>query len=326
MIILLLLGLVGTYLFFCLRTKINTSFFGIIYASATSVILYLFALCNFLRVGLYILLGLELALLVYSLFLVFLKHENPLERINVVSVIFVAVSAIWLFVITRNVGLSQWDDMSHWYRICKILNSENALPTTPDIMFPSYVPGTAVWIYYLTRFIGFSVPNCFFAHSLLNVLGISSLLCYSKSKKDYWLILLISIVGIVTCALDVSTYALLVDTIIGIIPFAALCILFYHKDDKTPEKYVFISILLCFESLIKTSGSFFALMVCLAPLFMHGITKKRKDHHVYFRSCHPYGTELLVCNKSQRGLWRNSGIETGSFRKAVCKFSVRKIL
>ena len=111
-------------------------FFPITAVSGLTIAIYFAGIVNLLKPACYgmVFLGLVLLLRYFSF--------DRLRKIAAdQSILFVALSAVWLYGVTRGAMLSHYDDGSHWYRICKAMNAENAFPTTPDIHFHGYVPG-----------------------------------------------------------------------------------------------------------------------------------------------------------------------------------------
>lgn len=132
----------------------NLRFFPITLCAGITVALYICGFGGQLKNAAYAVFAVGCAL-----FLMFCRKRQILAFFCEPSVVFCVLSTAWLYVATRGVMLSAWDDGSHWYRICKALSYEGGYPTTPDIIYYEYVPGTAIWIYFVTRFLDFSVEQ-----------------------------------------------------------------------------------------------------------------------------------------------------------------------
>lgn len=98
-------------------------------------------MCGSLQMGWYlvILSGMLLLLRFFSL--------EGLKRIcSDWSIVFCVVVGVIMHAATGGQMLYHWDDGSHWYRMCKALYFDGHYPTTPDIVYYDYVPGTATWV------------------------------------------------------------------------------------------------------------------------------------------------------------------------------------
>jgi len=251
----LLLAVLG-YAMFYQKQRLPLCFFPITLISGISVALYLAGLAGFLKIACYaVLLPGLLALVRYF----------SLERLKAVfsdqGILFTIFAAIWMFAITRGVMLAHNDDGTHWYRICKAMNYENAYPTTPDIRFYEYVPGCATWIYFITRFVPFRIENTLFAQNLINAACVASLFAGASWAKDIRskgiCFILITAAGVLLCSIAETTYALLVDVQVGLVSLAALIMVF----ERGKENIVPVSIVLSFLALVKNSALLFVLFV-----------------------------------------------------------------
>ena len=188
--------------------------------------------------GVYLVAGFGCFLLIPALFVIIrqITQTGKAERrtyvkkflaglfLNNMSV-FMILCCVWVYFLMKGSAPSHCDDFSHWYRICKIMDADRSLPSTPDLLYQYYPPGTALWIYFLTRFIPFSVPNCFRAQSLLNAYCIAALMSVipqdaSKKAKAAGFICVCTAAAVL-CAMDITAYSLVVDGTLGLVPAAA---------------------------------------------------------------------------------------------------------
>jgi len=172
----LLLSMLGFAMLYQ-RRHLPLCFFPITAASGMTLVVYLAGLAGFLKLGSYAVVLLGLLLLIR-----YFDMKKIAAFFSDWSIWFVIVSVVWLYVITRGTMLADYDEGTHWYRICKSMHYEGAFPSTPDIFFFTYMPGCQTWIYLLTRFIGFSIPNLCFAHNTLNILYCNTI-CISRRYK-----------------------------------------------------------------------------------------------------------------------------------------------
>lgn len=272
-------SLLGYALFYKAKSKLPICFFPIIAISGITVFIYLFGLLGFLKLGCIFVTSVGFFCLAR-----FFNWEKIKEIMTDWSILFGVFSVIWLFVITRHSGLAHYDDFSHWYRICKVMNYDGTYPATPDVSFYTYVPGTATWIYFVTRFIGFSVSNCFFSQGILNI---ACLLCFFAVfenvkciKEKIIFVVIIGLTGILLCCINYSTYELLVDTVLALVPMAAMIILLSSYDIK--ETGIPICLILAFAALIKNSCLLFVIVTFIVALKKFKFTNRDKIKYVCF--------------------------------------------
>lgn len=254
------LSLLGYALLYKTKTKLPICFFPVTAISGMTVTVYLFGLVGFLKAGCFIVvIGGWLCLWFYR------NWRNIKEIITDWSVIFAVFAVVWLFIITRHSGLSHWDDFTHWYRICKAMNYDGTYPITPDIKFYTYVPGTATWIYIVTRFIGFNVSNCFFAQGILNICCLicmfSAIENIKEIREKLLATLVIGISGIIFLSFDISTYALPVDTLVGLSALTVLIISVYAQ--RIEDIIWLVSCAFLFMSIIKNSCLLFIMITLI---------------------------------------------------------------
>lgn len=253
----LLLAVLG-YAMFYQKRKLPLCFFPIVAASGMSIAVYIPGLIGLLKPACYV-----VVLLGLLAFLRFFDTKKLVSFFSDWSILYVICSLVWLYVITRGEMLSDFDEGTHWYRICKSMNYEHAFPSTPDIFFYDYVPGCQVWVYLVTRFIGFSIPNCLFAQNALNVFCIAGLFAAIQNAKrfEFRAISTLAIAGaaVLLCCMSVGTYSLLVDTQLGLIAMAAL-LMMLDQGEKY-ESVFLIGVVMSFLVLIKNSAWIFILII-----------------------------------------------------------------
>ena len=177
--IMLILAVLGYACLYQRKSKLPLCFFPITGVSGMTVLVYIFGIAGFLKAGCYVVAGCGVLLL-----LRYGSRASLKAVLTDAGMLFTVGAVVWMFVITRGTMLSHIDDSTHWYRICNAMDCEGAYPSTPDIRFYTYVPGTATWIYFVTRFIGFSIPNCLFAQNALNVLCLTAFFCLPGQKAN----------------------------------------------------------------------------------------------------------------------------------------------
>lgn len=255
----LLLAILG-YAMLWRERKLPVCFFPITFVSGITLAVYVFGLLGKLKWGSYF--GVAAGGL---LLLRYFSRERLKAFLSDWSTWFCIFAIVWIFVITRGETLYFWDDGSHWYRICKAMNFEGAYPTTPDILYYEYVPGCATWIYFVTRFIGFTIPNCLFAQNCINVVSIAalfiSMIKMERVGEKILTLLIIGLTGVALCAMTISTYALAVDAQVGLVAMAAFVMMMEQEEGK--DAYLSVCVVLSFLALIKNSALLFVVIIFL---------------------------------------------------------------
>ncbi len=280
LVVILFLSFAGFFLAFRTFLTDNIAFFPILFVAVATVISYVFGLIGLLKIGSIIVLGLGLVLIPFSVIKQIKDGNKSLLKLFIEpSLLFLIIGIIWAFFITRNVGFSHPDDFSHWYKICKVLHADNAFPTNIDIRFTTYTPGTATWIYFFTNAVGFNVPNCLWAQSIIHVACLCSLfiLIPSEASKVIKTILYVGIcmTSILLCSIDVSTYSLLVDCTLPLIALTVVFYLYCHRFLLDCICTLVVIVLMSFMELIKFSGLIFALFIMILYL-MEGMKQPKE--------------------------------------------------
>ncbi len=273
-----LIAMTGYLLAYNAYIKRSGAFFPMAFCSLCVLTVYISGLMGSLAAGLYVLIFCGNVLIP----VVIVRSKGSFISLIKTSfltpsILFILIGTAWAYVITRGVGISHRDDLSHWYRICKSVFFEGSFPKTPDIKFPSYAPGTACFIYCITRITSFDVSRCFFAQSLINLSACASLSavsskCVSNGSRVVSYIL-VSLTSVMLCALDISTYSLLVDCTLGLAAMVlAVYVLCYGESFGISDLAV-LGLMSSMLILIKTSGILFLVFVLSLYIFRFGKDK-----------------------------------------------------
>ena len=274
---LLLLSFVGYYTAYKTFIKGHSSFYPMIYTALAVLFVYFGGLFGLISIAPIIFVLGGTILLPITVLYRRKKGSDALWCVSDLYVsIFIVLGIIWGYVVTRRIGLSHPDDFSHWFRICKVINDEELYPHTSDIRYPMYLPGTATWIYFFTRFVGFDAYNCLWGQLILNLFACSALISATavvSSRRERLMVFISTVVtSMFLCAVSVSVYSLLVDNILGLTAMACAVYVLFYKD-KINERRVRIGLCLLFSllSLIKISAFLFiVLVIAWCMIILHG--------------------------------------------------------
>lgn len=268
--VLFIVAVLGLYVFYTSVLGRKACFFPLLLIASSVTVVYLAGVIGILNIGYWIFLIAGCVMLPVSLVL---AGKDKLTKIPLTlldpAVLFLIIGTVWIRFITASRGLSNPDDFSHWFRMCKVMFYDNSYPVTPEIGFSTYPPGTATWIYIVTKSFGFSIANSFTAQAVINMASVSTLFVVVSECKDRLKKVLISVGAAVTFVLltsvAVSTLSLAVDGTLGMVALASL-VFIYETEFKEKKDYMFLMLILFFLVIVKFSGLFFA--VAALSLFL----------------------------------------------------------
>lgn len=219
--------------------------------------MFLGGILNFLEVTVYILGIIGVILLFKNLYLI-IKNKEKLD-INK-NILILGLLLGWAAWILKGVILTHYDNFSHWAMIIREMISENRLPNfeSTTILFTSYPPGTACFVYFVCKYLGCSESIMLFAQSILILSGLYTLFAFAdrKNKVNYIIAFITIIYFLIT---NIFINQLLVDTVLPVMGIAALSLILYYKDDSKKGLTYSISIFTMLI-LVKNSGVFFIIV------------------------------------------------------------------
>ena len=266
---LLFLSFIGLGIFILNRLKIEMAFVPIFLFSSITVLLFCAGLINILPLMVWIIYygGLILCLVYfYSI----LTARNPLhyKKILTPSSFFFVFLTVILMLQLKGVSYTHYDNFSHWGLIVKEMYLINGLPDSSTVIeFKNYPPGTAVFIYYILKIVGYAESYSLMAQSLLIVACLTVLFAFTSWKKPLTIIFnVLTVIVLMTISINNesnivahnfnSRYNLLVDIVIGMVAFTNVLIAFYYRSDWKKSVLVNTPILILLI-LIKDSAKLF---------------------------------------------------------------------
>ena len=231
--------------------------------TAFAIHMFISGLLNVLSLMPYVLLFAGLALLFIHIRAVYRKEEAPVYR-QPGYLIFLLLCLFSIFILKGQYYI-QYDDFSHWGTVLKEMFYYNTFPDSRSIItFRNYPPGTASFLYFVCKIIGYNESYALMAQAFLCAATFPALFCGCKKIFEAKTFLLI-FAGILTFFLmiyddgSLHIQSLLVDALLGFVFSAVLIMMDYYKDDLE-KSTVFSSIILLFLLLIKDSAKIFVVM------------------------------------------------------------------
>lgn len=272
-LIVLMLVFISLFHLFYYKLKIDVHFIPIISFSGVISILFFAGLLNIMYVVTFI---------INSLLLFYLIHILIRKRLNTqfvtVGFFFFVFMILFFAVIYRGTMLTWYDDFSHWGLMAREIINNDQLPNfeTPVIHFPSYPPGSALFLYYISKIMGYSEGVLFFSQSILLVSGILPLFALVKNNKLFkYTIIVLSTVLLLTA--NNHIFMLTVDTMLSVLSIAVLVILSYLQNNNELDRApILITPILWVLIILKNSGVFFVFISLFLFIYLSYSEKENK--------------------------------------------------
>lgn len=262
-----LIGYSGTLRYF----KINAYLAWITAILLQILILYLFAMLNLLRWGIWFVVGLGLMLYGARLILIFQgKGRLKFEGLHLFDV-WLAGLGLAMMIVLYHSPLIHYDNFSHWALIVKFLNFTGHLPGTTDtiISFSSYPPATALFIDQFVSLVGFSDGAMLVAQFILIWAASYAIFAVLRDRTRGLMSLVLCFTITISYVFNIAIRLnnLLVDYVLPILTVAALVGIFVYR--KRPlllwlHTLLFSAVLL----LVKNSAAFFVAVIAIYFLYV----------------------------------------------------------
>jgi hypothetical protein len=309
--------------------RITASGFATGLVLSVSIILifqYVLGLAGFLRFGasfLWIVGIICLCLLIWQDRRIFVLHlEFPL-----LLWVFLAI-AFWFF--HRNSYFGFYDEMSHWGIFVKeLFYNHEFWGDGPHIRHPRYVPGPALWIYFVISFSPYSEGAAYLGQFLL--LSAPLMLFFERMswRQWPWIILILAWLAFGLANWGHGICDLHVDHLISAWFVGILLLGIYHSGDKHFRYLIVVP--MCVLVLIKDVGLFFAIGSAGILLLWAG-AKSWQSHGFKIAWLRPLCLWFVCCavlpivcvtawkiERDNRGITRSSGTLEGMYHKLVAE-------
>lgn len=283
--LLLVLSMFGYGLFLYKRFNIKAELIPVTVFSAITVIMYAAGLLNVMYSATLLVLAAGLFLFAY---LIATKNIRLLDFKGIFTpgIIVFLVGCAAVFFLYRGARLYHYDNFSHWGLIVKHMWLKNRLPNFSDtvISYKTYPPGSAVFIYYITKIIGKSEGKMLIAQNILLLSCALTLFAFIKNKKRVVSYLVLAVSSFFMLTLPLSLQSLLVDTLLPLLAVANAAVMVYYRKDILKAAALSLP-LITVTVLIKDSGILFAvfnimLLLALAAADCYRQIKSSKKDRV----------------------------------------------
>lgn len=235
------------------------------------IVLYCFAMFDWLRIGIWTIIGSGCLLFIARIISLFIgKGRLRYEGLHIFD--------LWMFILGIIMGnilyhspLIQYDNFSHWAVIVKFLTFTGHLPGTSDaiISFTSYPPAVALFMTEFVSLVGFSDGTMLVAQFILIWAASYTIFAVLRDRTraltSLILCFTISIANVFNIAIRFNN--LLVDYVLPIITVAGIAGLYaYRRQPKLQCLHMasFSATLL----LVKNSGAFFVAVLSIYFLYL----------------------------------------------------------
>ncbi len=246
-----------------LETALPLTLFGI------TILLYVFGLFNVLNIGFWLLLLLIAAASAAVLARLRMQALTLLlDGLRSPGMILYLLFAFVMFVFTREMQLTHYDEFSHWGRVVKAMFVHDALgPFNPvDLQFRSYPPASSIFEYFVMRLDGrWLEGNLFWGYQLLAAAVFIPFMAGLRWRNPIRIAAAVLLATATALLIRNPLSATLVDPLLGFV-FGYLLALIYTSEPRSWRLPAYLSLGLAMFVLIKDVGWFFSVVVLAAYL------------------------------------------------------------
>ena len=203
------------------------------------------------------------------------RAKEPFRETVTAGTIFFGLMGVFLFVLLYHDKFLHYDNFSHWALVVKVMLAENRFPNFLDtnIMFQSYPPGSAAFIYYIVKAAGIGPEWLQMYAQAIFMAGMAACL-FAFAGKQPVRILMAAVLAVMLLAGNMPLYDLLVDTQLPLAALAGLafcaCCRGAQAGGGLKGKTWYIAAFTTFLVTIKNSGVLFVCIILLYLILCHG--------------------------------------------------------
>ena len=274
----ILISLFGASVFIKKRAGIAYAFCMSIACSLIVSILFLTSLFMRITAVIWILFGVGILMFVYELIRLEIHKEDILNWTN----LFLLIGLVVLFIFLAGRRFIFIDDYTHWGVIARHLVENQTLPNSSNylITFPSYAPGSALWIAYVVTLCGGATEDLYLiAQAFLILVFFAPLTgCTFQKPNAKMLSVCMLITAMALCAVSMTFSTTVISLCVdGLLAASALSGIFFLilSDCSLRAKAWFLIPLMLTVMLIKAAGILFAASEFVILLYLVIREKKR---------------------------------------------------
>lgn len=226
-----MISLAGYGMFILFRFSVNPSFIPAIIVSSITVLMFFAGLLNILVFTTYSLFIIGIVLFIAGLFMIY-KHKLSVARLYSPAIVFFSLLTVVFVLLLHNSIFVYYDNFSHWALIVKEMITKDILPDDSTIItYRNYPPGTALFIYFTVKIVGFSESMSLIAQSLLTASFLTTLFAFSSWKRPMSVIIPLTASLCSVLVLPFALSSLIVDTVLGYLSIATFAVIFYYRNN-----------------------------------------------------------------------------------------------
>lgn len=274
-LLLFLISIYGYQMFLKKKWNIEMECSLIILFSSISCILFLAGILNIMNIAFWGIFG--GGLILSGIFLI----KRHLKIGFSFAFFFYVVAIGTLFVILYYEKYFHYDNFSHWGLIVKNIYRNCRFPNFQDTMihFQAYPTGSACFIWYVCRIVGYSEGNTLFAQAILTLSCMMPFFVLIREvpwRNKLLLTMFIVVESVIWiiygAARGIGLYQLLVDVLLAAVATAAFTISYYYKNHII-KAVLCVTPLLVFDVCIKNSGIIWVFAILTELLFFCFVNK-----------------------------------------------------
>lgn len=263
---LLFVVLGGIGLFWKKKWDIHVCFIPVVTVGTVTSVMFVAGLLNMLSAATYALIAFGIVCFVDFMLSLYRDKSLVKEFWHPGLLFFVLLIAYFAWYL-NDVYYIHYDNFSHWGRMVKEVFYFDALPDYRSVVdYQNYPPGTALFIYFVCKIIGYGESYTLMAQSLIYCAAVTTL--STRTNKNKWVqavpLSLMTLIVLESINKYLS-YSLLVDMIISVTVVAIVVIVDYYRDE--PFKCFVASFpVAAMVLLIKDSGKVFLIFLGLVAV------------------------------------------------------------
>lgn len=260
------------------KLKINPAFLPIFIFSSITCAVFGAGLLNFMPHMVNLILYSGLVLFCIYIYFIFRKQYS-VKSLFVPATVFFIVFSLYMTLLLKGVILIHYDNFSHWGLIVKEMFKINGLPDgTTMVSFRNYLPGGAVFIYFIGKIIGPDESHALMAQSYLIAANLAVLFFVCRWKKIG--VILLSTIASLSLLMIIpnNLFDLLVDTLLGLTALSITVIAYYYRDNWLKSIIVNMPLFVLLL-LVKDSGKIFLIInfaLILWFIYVYNIKGKKQ--------------------------------------------------